>query len=215
IFVGLVNLDMLILGINNRLFSISEMIYELHYVFCKPNDCKNASVGNVVSFISVKRRNFCVSEGRAIGGVACSQASVNGNLITQVVRTEAQTPTSHWYFIHLECEFSWNLHVSEWFRSYKEDSEEYGNPNFLSIAIVDTIKSRTEALLKKTKTGVSSMVKSLASPPHRILVFLQQSSVEWCSSLWLDVICDIHPTFRRTLIVVSKFDNRLKEFTEK
>lgn len=54
------------------------------------------------------------------------------------------------------------------------------------------------------------MVKSLASPPHRILLFLQQSSVEWCSSLWLDAIREIDPTFRRTVIVVSKFDNRLK-----
>lgn len=54
------------------------------------------------------------------------------------------------------------------------------------------------------------MVKSLASPPHRILLFLQQSSVEWCSSLWLDAIRDIDPSFRRTIIVVSKFDNRLK-----
>ncbi|PIA24828.1 hypothetical protein AQUCO_21900002v1 [Aquilegia coerulea] len=59
------------------------------------------------------------------------------------------------------------------------------------------------------------MVKSLASPPHRLLLFLQQSSVEWCSSLWLDAIREIDPSFKRTLIVVSKFDNRLKEFTEK
>jgi len=54
------------------------------------------------------------------------------------------------------------------------------------------------------------MVKTLATPPHRILLFLQQSSVEWCSSLWLDSIREIDPTFRRTIIVVSKFDNRLK-----
>lgn len=54
------------------------------------------------------------------------------------------------------------------------------------------------------------MVKSLASPTHRLLLFLQQSSVEWCSSLWLDAIRELDPTFRRTIIVVSKFDNRLK-----
>lgn len=54
------------------------------------------------------------------------------------------------------------------------------------------------------------MVKSLASPPHRLLLFLQQSSVEWCSSLWLDAIREIDPTFKRTIIVISKFDNRLK-----
>jgi hypothetical protein len=54
------------------------------------------------------------------------------------------------------------------------------------------------------------MVKTLASPPHRLILFLQQSSVEWCSSLWLDAIREIDPSFRRTMIVISKFDNRLK-----
>lgn len=133
----------------------------------------------------------------------------------------------------------------------EEDSEEYGSTVVSASTIADIIKSRTEALLKRTKTSVSpkpivmraeyahcpnltiidtpgfvlkakkgepentpdeilSMVKALASPPHRILLFLQQSSVEWCSSLWLDAIRDIDPTFRRTVIVVSKFDNRLK-----
>ncbi|KAG6689298.1 hypothetical protein I3842_11G167500 [Carya illinoinensis] len=141
-------------------------------------------------------------------------------------------------------------------RFQEEDSEEYGSPVVLASAIADIIKSRTEALLKKTKTAVSSkpivmraeyshcpnltiidtpgfvlkakkgepentpeeiitMVKSLASPPHRILLFLQQSSVEWCSSLWLDAVREIDPTFRRTVIVVSKFDNRLKEFNDR
>ncbi|CAL0310657.1 unnamed protein product [Lupinus luteus] len=138
----------------------------------------------------------------------------------------------------------------------EENSEEYGSPVVLASAIADIIKSRTEALLKKTKTSVSpkpivmraeyahcpnltvidtpgfvlkakkgepentpkeilSMVKSLASPPHRILLFLQQSSVEWCSSLWLDSIREIDPTLRRTVIVVSKFDNRLREFSDR
>ncbi|CAI9303738.1 unnamed protein product [Lactuca saligna] len=141
-------------------------------------------------------------------------------------------------------------------RFQEEDSEEYSTPIMSASAVADTIKSRTDTLLKKTKTAVSpkpivmraeyahcpnltiidtpgfvlkakkgepestpeeilSMVKSLATPPHRILVFLQQSSVEWCSSLWLDSIREIDPTFRRTVIVVSKFDNRLREFTER
>ncbi|XP_057790233.1 dynamin-related protein 5A-like isoform X2 [Salvia miltiorrhiza] len=141
-------------------------------------------------------------------------------------------------------------------RFQDEDSEEYGNAMVSSTAIADTIKSRTEALLRETKTAVSpksivmrveyahcpnltiidtpgfvlkakkgepectpdeilSMVKSLASPPHRILLFLQQSSVEWCSSLWLDAIRELDPTFKRTIVVVSKFDNRLKEFSDR
>jgi len=61
-----------------------------------------------------------------------------------------------------------------------------------------------------TPEEILSMVKSIASPPHRLLLFLQQSSVEWRSSLWLDTIREIDPSFRRTIIIVSKFDNRLK-----
>jgi len=37
----------------------------------------------------------------------------------------------------------------------EEDSEEYGSPLVLASAIADIIKSRTEALLKKTKAAVS------------------------------------------------------------
>lgn len=37
-----------------------------------------------------------------------------------------------------------------------EDSEEYGNEMVSSTAIADTIKSRTEALLRETKTAVSA-----------------------------------------------------------
>eukprot|EP01018_Ginkgo_biloba_P010218 Gb_33015 [translate_table: standard] len=66
-----------------------------------------------------------------------------------------------------------------------------------------------------TPEEILSMVKALAAPPHRLLLFLQQSSVEWCSSLWLDSIRAVDPTLRRTIVVVSKFDNRLKEFGER
>lgn len=38
----------------------------------------------------------------------------------------------------------------------EEDSEEYGSPVVLPSAIADIIKSRTETLLKKTKSAVSS-----------------------------------------------------------
>ncbi|TVU06957.1 hypothetical protein EJB05_46994 [Eragrostis curvula] len=64
-----------------------------------------------------------------------------------------------------------------------------------------------------TPEEIKSMVKKLASPSHRLLLFLQQSSVQWNSSIWLHTIKDIDPTFRRTMIVISKFDNRLKEFS--
>ncbi|KAI4374700.1 hypothetical protein MLD38_012663 [Melastoma candidum] len=87
-----------------------------------------------------------------------------------------------------------------------------------NITIIDTpgfVLKAKKGEPDNTPDEILSMVKSLASPPHRILLFLQQSSVEWCSSLWLDTIREIDPSFRRTIIVVSKFDNRLKEFTDR
>lgn len=38
----------------------------------------------------------------------------------------------------------------------EEDSEDYGSPIVLASAIADVIKSRTEAILRKTKAAVSS-----------------------------------------------------------
>lgn len=77
---------------------------------------------------------------------------------------------------------------------------------------------------------IMTMVKEQIAHPHRLIVFLQQSSVEWCSSMWMRVVQDIDPTFRRTVcspllhhgaastsqvVVASKFDNRLHEFAER
>ncbi|RZC90619.1 hypothetical protein C5167_029752 [Papaver somniferum] len=85
-----------------------------------------------------------------------------------------------------------------------------------NLTIIDT----PGFILKKgepenTPEEILSMVKSLTSHPHRLLLFLQQCSVEWCSSLWLDTIREIDPMLKRTTVVVSKFDNRLKEFTDR
>ncbi|PUZ46000.1 hypothetical protein GQ55_7G011900 [Panicum hallii var. hallii] len=87
-----------------------------------------------------------------------------------------------------------------------------------NLTIIDTpglvlkpMKGESDATPEETL----SMVKSIASPPHRLLLFLQQNCVEWRSSLWLDTIREIDPSFRRNMIIVSKFDNRLKEFKER
>ncbi|KAL3682881.1 hypothetical protein R1sor_000903 [Riccia sorocarpa] len=87
-----------------------------------------------------------------------------------------------------------------------------------NLTIIDTpgfILKAKKGEPENTPEDIVSMVRELASPPHRILLFLQQSSVEWCSSLWLDTVRSIDPNLRRTIVVVSKFDNRLKEFAEK
>ena len=49
----------------------------------------------------------------------------------------------------------------------------------------------------------------------RLILFLQQSSVEWCSSLWLHVVQAVDPNCQRTVLISSKFDNRIKEFSER
>lgn len=61
-----------------------------------------------------------------------------------------------------------------------------------------------------------SMLTDIAvNLPCRLILFLQQASVEWCSSLWMHVVQDVDPHCQRTVIVSSKFDNRVKEFAER
>ncbi|PNG99285.1 Dynamin-related protein 5A, partial [Tetrabaena socialis] len=87
-----------------------------------------------------------------------------------------------------------------------------------NLTIVDTpgfILKAKSGEADNTPDEIMSMVKAQASPPHRMILFLQQSSVEWASSLWLRVVQEVDPYFQRTVIVASKFDNRLKEFGER
>eukprot|EP00887_Chlorella_sp_A99_P005155 scaffold40.g5155.t1 len=87
-----------------------------------------------------------------------------------------------------------------------------------NLTIVDTpgfiLKAR-KGDADSTPDDILAMVKAQCAPPHRLILFLQQSSVEWCSSLWMHVIQEVDPHFSRTVMVASKFDNRLKEFSER
>eukprot|EP00775_Hariotina_reticulata_P011152 gene11152-11304_t len=87
-----------------------------------------------------------------------------------------------------------------------------------NLTIIDTpgfiLKARNGEP-ESTPDEILAMVKEQATPPHRLILFLQQSSVEWASSLWLRVVQELDPQFQRTVIVASKFDNRLKEFGER
>lgn len=87
-----------------------------------------------------------------------------------------------------------------------------------NLTIIDTpgfiLKARNGEA-DNTPDEILQMVKQLAAPPHRLILFLQQSSVEWASSLWMHVVQELDPQYQRTVIVASKFDNRLKEFGER
>eukprot|EP00873_Tetraselmis_striata_P043070 jgi/Tetstr1/463334/TSEL_008257.t1 len=87
-----------------------------------------------------------------------------------------------------------------------------------NLTIIDTpgfiLKARNGER-DTTPDDIMEMVKAQAAPQHRLILFLQQSSVEWASSLWMHVVQEVDPTFNRTVVVASKFDNRLKEFSER
>lgn len=48
------------------------------------------------------------------------------------------------------------MHMLDEYKKQEEDSEEYGSTVVSASAIADIIKTRTEVLLKRTKTAVSS-----------------------------------------------------------
>ncbi|KAI3431622.1 hypothetical protein D9Q98_004671 [Chlorella vulgaris] len=87
-----------------------------------------------------------------------------------------------------------------------------------NLTIVDTpgfiLKAR-KGEADSTPDDILAMVKAQCAPPNRLILFLQQSSVEWCSSMWMHIIQEVDPHFQRTVMVASKFDNRLKEFSER
>eukprot|EP01127_Copromyxa_protea_P016077 TRINITY_DN4719_c0_g1_i5.p1 TRINITY_DN4719_c0_g1~~TRINITY_DN4719_c0_g1_i5.p1 ORF type:complete len:420 (-),score=58.56 TRINITY_DN4719_c0_g1_i5:1350-2609(-) len=61
---------------------------------------------------------------------------------------------------------------------------------------------------------IEEMVMELIRPPHRIIVCLEQSTVEWANTLSRPLVRRIDPLFTRTIIVNTKFDNRVKELRD-
>ncbi|XP_071731188.1 transcription termination factor MTEF18, mitochondrial [Rutidosis leptorrhynchoides] len=136
---------MLIRGISKSLICICNMISELHYVFCTPTVCKNACTGNGLSFLSVKRRNFCVYETSIQGnaGVVYSHQSVacvngNGYRISRVVRTEAQTALFDY------------LHFTRGFHFTDAEYISKNSPQFVQnlLSVVDDEQDVSRALSK-------------------------------------------------------------------
>ncbi|KAL8231754.1 hypothetical protein R6Q57_001532 [Mikania cordata] len=134
---------MLVRGISNRLFWISEMISELHYVLCAPTVYKNACTSNGSSLMSVKRRNFCISEAKiqVKTGVVYShqsQTSVNSNRISRVVRTEAQTALFDY------------LHFTRGFHFTDAEHMSKNSPHFIQnlLSVVENEQDVSRALSK-------------------------------------------------------------------
>lgn len=70
-----------------------------------------------------------------------------------------------------------------------EDSEEYGSPLVLASEIADTIKSRTESLLKRTRAAVSSkpivMRAEYAHCPNLTIIDTPGFVLKVSYSIWL------------------------------
>ncbi|EGG18151.1 dynamin like protein [Cavenderia fasciculata] len=64
---------------------------------------------------------------------------------------------------------------------------------------------------ERLKYEILDMVKKLIEPKHRIIVCLEQSNVEWANTISRPLIKKIDPDFTRTILINTKFDNRVKE----
>lgn len=62
---------------------------------------------------------------------------------------------------------------------------------------------------------IEQMNMKLMKPPNRIIVCLEQSTVEWANSVSRPLAKLVDPQFERTILVNTKFDNRVKELREK
>ncbi|ELP83476.1 hypothetical protein EIN_376410 [Entamoeba invadens IP1] len=65
------------------------------------------------------------------------------------------------------------------------------------------------------RDDISKMVKELITPPNRIIVCLEQSTTEWANSVSRPIVREVDPEFKRTVLINTKFDNRVKELTDK
>lgn len=82
-----------------------------------------------------------------------------------------------------------------------------------NLTIIDTPGFRIGGDAKLSG-DIDRMVVQTIRPSHRIIVCLEQSSVEWANSMSRPLVQRVDPELKRTILVISKMDNRLKEFHE-
>jgi hypothetical protein len=80
-----------------------------------------------------------------------------------------------------------------------------------TLTIFDTPGFRLSGS-ESLRNDIATMVLNLVSPPNRIIVCLEQSTVEWANSASRPIISRVDPRMERTILVSTKFDNRVKEF---
>lgn len=63
---------------------------------------------------------------------------------------------------------------------------------------------------EKLSSEIHDMVMDIIRPPERIIVCLEQSTVEWSNTTSRQLVEKVDPTFSRTVFLHTKFDNRIK-----
>lgn len=82
-----------------------------------------------------------------------------------------------------------------------------------NLTIIDTPGFRIGGD-ESLKNDILAMVKELIQPPNRIIVCLEQSTTEWANSISRPIVKEVDPHFSRTVLINTKFDNRVKELTD-
>ena len=62
----------------------------------------------------------------------------------------------------------------------------------------------------KLSADIQQMVERLMKPANRIIVCLEQSTVEWANTSSRPIVRRFDPAFARTVLVNTKFDNRVQ-----
>ncbi|KAH3742895.1 dynamin family GTPase [Pelomyxa schiedti] len=65
----------------------------------------------------------------------------------------------------------------------------------------------------KLRSEIREMVQRIIEPKHRIIICLEQSTVEAVNTVSRPLVQEVDPTFSRTVLINTKFDNRVKEFS--
>ncbi|KAL7714832.1 Dynamin like protein [Entamoeba marina] len=64
------------------------------------------------------------------------------------------------------------------------------------------------------KYEIEEMVKELIQVKGRMVICLEQSTVEWANTVSRPFVLTLDPKLERTVLIQTKFDNRVKEFTK-
>lgn len=62
---------------------------------------------------------------------------------------------------------------------------------------------------------IQKMVLKILQQKHRMIICLEQSTVEWCNTQVRPLISIVDPKFERTIFITTKFNNRLNQFKDR